>query len=410
MNFCHVSHKITKVFFMGAVLTIFSLFISSDSFPSSEAAYRNNTEGIEELKVGNYKKAIDKLKTAHYYLPENEAIRKNLAIAYNNYGFSLMKKDELNLAIQQFENSLYYDSGNAYTFYNTGQAYYRLQNMGKAREYLNRAYGINPKLKGLKELLYKVSNEAKVEEEFEKNETMHFIMASAQNVPVEKTSYVRIYLEEAYGRIGMFLDHYPQNKTVVLLFSGDQYDKLLRNRPYWTMAIFDGKVRIPSEKFKYTNEEIVKIIYHEYTHAVIYDLMKGRCPLWLNEGIASKAETFVEEKNKTLMRKYIEEFGFIPFYNISTNFSKKKDKNTVTLLYIESYLFVEFLVRRIGYSGIKNMLMQIKSGGNYLTAILPMFNEDIEAVEREWEDFVRSEVGINTLRKYGEKKETRNFL
>jgi tetratricopeptide (TPR) repeat protein len=50
-----------------------------------------NDEGCRALKAGNFDKAIQKFKTALAADPGYQIARDNLAIAYNNYGFSLQK-------------------------------------------------------------------------------------------------------------------------------------------------------------------------------------------------------------------------------------------------------------------------------------------------------------------------------
>lgn len=365
---------------------------------SQEAAYRHNSQGLVKLKTGNYKGAIEDLKTAHRYLPANTKITKNLAVAYNNYAFHLMGKGDANRAIEQFENALYYDGENPYTLYNLGQAYYRVQNMARARDYLEKAYTINPEIKGLKDLLEKAGRETAVEKEFDRIETMHFIVAAARDVPVSKTAYIRTYLEEAYGRIGMFLDHYPKQKTVAVLFSEDKYDELLNNMPHWTLALYDGKLRIPVNRFKYTDEEIIKIIYHEYAHAVVRDITAGNCPMWLNEGIAGMAEGFAKQKEKAAFGGYIEKYGIIPLWNIPPDFSGVKNRNIVTLLYMESYLLVEFIIKRSGRTGIRKLLMYLGKGADIRSALAEVTGMDMPQFEKAWEKYVSQEYGIRHIK------------
>jgi len=392
-----------KVSIHTIAIILFILIVASPlARASEEAASRHNERGIQKLNIKDFRGAIIEFKEALRYLPSEKTIKANIAAAYNNYGFSLMKSGDTKNAIFQFEQALYYDSENPYTLYNAAQANYLSQNIEKTKEYLEKAQKIDPTIKGLSELLEKVDSEEKVEKDFERNETMHFIMASSSDVPIEKTSYVRIYLEEAYGNIGMFLDHYPDRKTVVLLFSGENYDKLLRNKPYWTMGIYDGKVRIPVEKFKHTDENIITIIYHEYAHAVIYDLVGDKCPLWISEGIASKAETFAKKKNDVLIKKYLRRFGIIPFYNIPEKFTSIDNKHIATLLYVESYLFVEFIINRRGYSGLRDLLLRLRGGENYITALSAIFGEDAPNIQKEWTIFVKEQYGLSKLEEYSE--------
>ncbi len=312
-----------------------------------------------------------------------------------------MKQDKLKAAAEQFERSLIYDKKNPYTLYNLAQVYYRLQKLSKAEKHLKRAHNLKPSLKGLRDLYQKVRSETRDETKFDKIETMHFIIASAPDLPVEQLSYIRTYLEEAYGRIGMFLNHYSKSKTVVILYSESNYKKLLENKPHWMMAIFDGKVRIPVDKAGYPGQEIIQIIYHEYAHVVLHDLVNYNLPLWLSEGIASYAEDFVYKKDKSFYRNYIEELGVIDITKMPSNFAGKNLK-IATWLYVQSYLLVEFIAKRKGYSGLQNILNYLSSGKNYFEAIEQVFGKNTINFQKDWERFIERSYGVRELEVWGQ--------
>ncbi|HNX90672.1 MAG TPA: hypothetical protein PKG81_02320, partial [Candidatus Omnitrophota bacterium] len=90
---------------------------NTSAFSDEQAAYQYNQKGIECMQAGRFEEAIEALKTAHRYLPSNETVKRNLCIAYNNYGFSLMKKGDYSSAIEQYENAIYYGVDIAYTYY-----------------------------------------------------------------------------------------------------------------------------------------------------------------------------------------------------------------------------------------------------------------------------------------------------
>lgn len=381
------------------VLAVLSLIAPDRALSSSdEAAYKYNNEGLELSKAGDYEGAIEAFKQARRYLPANDNVRKNLIIAYNNYGGYFINEGEFYRAIEQFEKAYYYDEAYPYTLYNLGQAYYLVQNMRKAEEYLERVYEIDPSIKGLKGLLEKVKKESGVEGGFSTNETLHFIMALSPGISIDASSYLRVNLEDAYGRVGMLLNHYPDKKTIVVLYSEKDYDSLLGGRAWWVLALYDGKMRIPTGKLKYTRDEVVRIIYHEYAHAVAHDIAGSGVPVWLQEGIATKAETFVTPKDKGELKRYLNSYGFIPLSRMPASFANIKDHNVVTLLYLESYLLVEYIILRGGYRGLHDILLELGKGEHIDMAIASVLGEDMPAFEKGWERYLRSEFGLNELK------------
>jgi TPR repeat protein len=361
---------------------------------SQKAAYRHNQQGLIKLKAKDFKGAIRDFRTAHRLSPYNESIRYNLGAAYNNYGFYFLQRGNLKQAIEQFEKAFHYDTQNAYTLYNLGQTYYRMQNMERAREYLEKAYAINPRIKGLRQLLEKTKKETKLESSFRRIQTSHFIIAASPGVSAENISRVKSYLEDAYSRVGMMLDHYPRSKVVAVLYSERDYDNLLKNKPHWTLAIFDGKVRLPISGNRYTYEDMAKIIYHEYAHAVVYDMVKNNCPLWLNEGIASMAEELVQPKDKTLFRQYVEKYGFIPFTRLPNSSVTIKDQRIATLAYMEFHMLADFILKRKGRSGLRRILHILAKGHNIAYAIKRTFGFNMLEFEQAWLVYIKQEYGI----------------
>jgi len=70
-----------------------------------------NNEAALAINKGNLLPAIADLKKALAIDPCYELVRENLSIAYNNYGLSFAPKCDL--ALKQFEKSLFYDRGNS---------------------------------------------------------------------------------------------------------------------------------------------------------------------------------------------------------------------------------------------------------------------------------------------------------
>lgn len=377
-----------KLWRLPGTALLFFLTFSLPAFSSQESIYKLNEEGLAKLNDKDYDGAIKAFKEAYRYDPSNKNIIKNLAIAYNNYGFFLAGKGDARAAIEKYEYALSYDAENVYTLYNLAQSYYAIQNIVRAKEYLQKAHQLDPSIQGIKELLDKVSQEEKTEKEFERFETMHFIIAASEDIAVENVSYIKTYLEEAYGKIGTLLDHYPKERVVVVLYSEANYETLLEGRPHWAMSIFDGKVRIPVNKFKYTNQDVVQIIYHEYSHAVVYDITKGNCPAWLKEGIASWVEDFVGLQKKNFVKSYVEKFGITPLRDMPETFFGIKERHKAMSLYVESYLLVDYIIARAGYRGLQEVLHSLARTSDIEAIIRDVLKKDIEQFEEERKQFL----------------------
>lgn len=369
---------------------------------SQKKAFEHNQQGINYLESGEFQNAIRQFRSGLRYVPSSQELRENLAIAFNNHGFQLMNDGRLDLALEKFLEAYHYFPRNEYTVYNLGRAYYKLQEISKAEEYLKRAYELNSRLEGLEELLEKVRAEKAIEEHFDTYTTPHFLIAASPGVDVRKVSHVRGYLDEAYSQVGRLLEHYPQNRIIVLLYTDREYQNVLGERPYWALALFDGKIRIPADIYSASGVSLREIIFHEYAHAVVYDITADRCPRWLNEGIASKAESLTERRDESLIKEYIDFYGLLPFGDLPADFSGIPSAEIKTLVYITSYVAAEFLISRYGYDSIRDILAQLSDGVDIQGALYAVVGEEIKDIDLLWRRFVRSRYTFRDVEMIGD--------
>ncbi|MDD5081239.1 MAG: tetratricopeptide repeat protein [Candidatus Omnitrophica bacterium] len=347
-----------KALFFRVMILIFLICFcgSTRCYPSKETIFNYNEEGIKNLGNGDYAAAIDSFKKAYYYDPYNKSIKSNLATAYNNYGFYLMNRGELTEAADEFEKAVYYDTSNAYMFYNLGQVYYKLQELEKAKESLDKGYFIDKNIKGLTALRDKISKEIGIEADYSVSETLHFIISFPTGIDPAKIMYIRGYLEEAYGKIGKFIGFYPSEKIAVIIYTEEDFMKTSDNSPYWAVAFYDGKIRLPMDKSRYTRDDIVKIIYHEYAHVIIRYLTGNKCPVWFSEGFAAKSEDLGGFTHNSDVLDYIKNFGIVSINEFPDSFSTIKDKNKAVHFYAQAYMFMDYFVNTCGTEGLLRVL------------------------------------------------------
>ncbi len=376
-------------------LTFFLLILfSSESSSDFRDAVVNNEKGVKALDEKNYRKAIEYFRLALQESPGNEIIKNNLSNAYHDYGRTLYKRGETLNAIDNFERSLKYNPKNVYSLIDLGRANYEKNNLERAISYFGQAYEINPGISGLKGLLAKVQSEIAVENRLRKFETMHFIIVSEEDISVDNLASIRISLEQAYSRIGAFFDYFPKQKTPVILYPEAAYKNLAKGSPGWAHAHFDGKIRIPLAKRIYSKDFLSKVIYHEFTHAVIRELTKDNCPMWLDEGLACYAERYVETKHRSFFTQYINKETFVPFNKLPKGYSGIKDARRANLLYREFYLLASFIVEKRGNLVLRNLLTDLGNGMSLEAAMTKNFSVDTGEFGRAWESYVKSKLGF----------------
>lgn len=92
-------------------------------------------------------------------------------------------------------------------------------------------------------------------------------------------------LEQAYQEIGRTFSYYPDRTILAVLYTDQQFRDVTQS-PAWTKALFDGKIHLPIGGPIENEALLKKVVYHEYTHALVHQLSRGKTPTWLNEGLA----------------------------------------------------------------------------------------------------------------------------
>jgi tetratricopeptide (TPR) repeat protein len=375
---------------IGVFLSLNVSYVGADD----QKAYEYNQKGVEYLSEKKHRLAIDNFKKALQESPDNEKIKTNLALAYNNYGFLFQKNGQPINAVDNFEKSLKYAPENMYTLINLIGLYYDNNDMKQAAYYLEISEKIDPNFPGLKEFKNKLSKEVPVEKDLKKTETVHFLIVSDEKVDVNSLSNVKIILEQAYSRVGSFYDLFPKEKLTVVLYSEKDYDKSLGDAPYWVMAFFDGKIRIPLSEKKYSKNFLRRIIYHEYTHALVRYITKANAPLWLNEGLATYSESFVSPMDKYFLKDYINRRTFVPFNELPSDYSQIKGQAWANLLYREFFLLASFLVDKYGAGTVKDILEDLGQGKDIIKVFEKRLQLSYNDFGENWGKYVFSKLSI----------------
>jgi len=97
-------------------------------------------------------------------------------------------------------------------------------------------------------------------------------------------------LERAYWRIGDTLGTYPAEPIAVVLYTGEQFRDITRS-PQWAAGAYDGTIRVPMRGALDNEKELDRVLAHEFTHALVRTLAAHGVPTWLNEGLATTLES-----------------------------------------------------------------------------------------------------------------------
>ncbi|OGM03823.1 MAG: hypothetical protein A2008_08575 [Candidatus Wallbacteria bacterium GWC2_49_35] len=347
----------------------YNIFMNYGVFLSNNARYE---------EAGNI---LDKALNAGKFEKNDELnIRVNLGMVYFKRGFFDEAIVVLDPAAENFKSAeAYYLKGRI--CYTQGKFDEAVENLEAAVKYgKSGEYG-----KAASELLAKVKKESKVESNFQSQSLYHFKIQfdgeKRNDVKVDKVSQ---FLEEAYNEVGSYFNHYPEAPTQVIIYSKSQF-KQASDSPVWVAGLYDGKIRLPLNDILTSADELKRLILHEYTHAVIFNLTRGYCPVWLNEGFAQTLEgEGLSEKQIANLKKQISRKQIFDMKSLEGSFMGISPESSVVLAYDQSLSFTAFLIEKIGQSQLVDILPEFSQGKSMSQIFTENFYSSYEKYQTDW--------------------------
>lgn len=210
-------------------------------------------------------------------------------------------------------------------------------------------------------LLRKAEREVEVEEKSRSKESRHFTLRyQGDRTSPELQQQIIATLESAYQDISRQLSFEPTENIIVILYTKTEFMDVTE-APTWAGALNDGKLRIPIGGISVVDAELERNLRHELTHSFVHWLSKGRCPTWLNEGLAELMEPRSAGMYARQLGPLFAERKAIPFSILQHSFTRFSPVQA-EIAYAESLSATEYLRDRYGMFEIRRMLLSIGSG------------------------------------------------
>lgn len=146
-----------------------------------------------------------------------------------------------------------------------------------------------PAHEAARRLLEKVERERLAEAGFQREVTPRFVVKYRGARAEDARRTIVPLLDGAAERVGKALGYRPRERLTVVLYEHQQFQDVTRVHG-WATGLFDGKIRLPVGQALPPAPQLERSIVHEYAHAAIHHLSRGRAPRWLHEGLAQALE------------------------------------------------------------------------------------------------------------------------
>ena len=239
--------------------------------------------------------------------------------------------------------------------------------------------------------LAKAQRDATAEADYTQHESNHFILKyEGKQTSDTLRSQLIATLESEYDDLVRQLGIAPRNSILVVLYTEQSFFDVTQ-APSWSGAVFDGKLRIPINGVSSVTPELARVLKHELTHSFISQLASGRCPQWLNEGIAQAMEPKQLPHGKLLADLFRTQRE-IPLNALEGSFMNFSSVQA-TVAYEESLAAVQYISDTYGMSDLQRVLERLGQGSSTEAALRAIIHSDYGQLEAEIGKYLNSKYG-----------------
>jgi tetratricopeptide (TPR) repeat protein len=239
--------------------------------------------------------------------------------------------------------------------------------------------------------LAKAERDATAEADYSQHESSHFVLKYEGKQTSEAfRSQLLATLESEYDDLVREFGIAPRNNISVVLYTEQSFFDVTQ-APSWSGAVFDGKLRIPVNGLTSVTPELARVLKHELAHSFISQLAAGRCPQWLNEGIAQALEPKQVTHGQLLANLFRTQHE-IPINALEGSFMQLSSVQA-TVAYEESLAAVQYISDSYGMSDLQRILQRLSEGSSTEAALRATIHSDYGQLE--------AEVGKYLISKYG---------
>jgi tetratricopeptide (TPR) repeat protein len=377
------------------------------------AAVTFNAEAIQFASEGRFGEAVDRLQMALRVAPDHPVLTRNVETVFLNWGVADLAADDLDaaaehlgkaaqmgdrsdvlralgvaytrqgnytLAAATLERALKLDATDQNTMLALAEVYLKLEKRAAALELLQHAREAGARGPELDRLLQQLSREVDAEWDFVQLDSRHFLVSFGDAEDRRAVRLVLDTLENVYEDVGAKLNQHPDERTTVVLYTQRDFHAVTRS-PHWAGGVFDGRIKIAARGLDEDDTDLVRVLRHEYAHSLVARLTRGRCPIWLNEGIAVWAEETEDGDHDTWALRKIADQGVYPFDELTTSF-EELPPDRVEGAYAQSYLAIRSLVDGYGTAKLVRLLEALGQQASFEDAFASIYPGDVAGFQR----------------------------
>ena len=209
-----------------------------------------------------------------------------------------------------------------------------------------------------------------------------FTLTVRCTIPQNLLLIVSQIIEHTYHEVGKIFQCHPQHKVPVFIEDAKQIDTSQvttsvhntaspvevgnhtlfsdASLPQWAVACYDnGSIRLTYRPYSDSSLGVLyAVIRHEWAHLLIDLLAVGRCPNWLDEGLAQFVARPLMNSEKTHLQQASRDKHLLPLHLLQKPFRSLPEKQR-RLAYLQSYAITKYLIQQFGFAALRDVLKHL---------------------------------------------------
>jgi tetratricopeptide (TPR) repeat protein len=349
--------------------------------------YNNLALTLAEKK--NYKQSYENIKKALTYSPLSNNIKKNLyniLLQYADY-FQKNKNDYSALKLAREAIGVLPDEVSGYIF--TGNLYYNQDRFSDALKYWNKAIQLDPGNDNLRDRIESLKREKSVESGFGTRKRNFFRIRYDKDIDARYVNQILNILDQAQRSLRSQFNLYSDEVIPVIIYDDIQFAEATE-QPHWTLGLYDGKIRLRFQDISRDDKALRRVLFHEYSHAMLYLNIGTNIPIWLNEGFAqfNEPDNEISKRDKAFLAEYMQTNHAFNLERLNDIFNEKEDQKKIRAAYLQSKLFFDYLYRKYGKHRMKRLFYELETDKPWQKALTEVYVNSIDRLELNFSNYL----------------------
>jgi tetratricopeptide (TPR) repeat protein len=272
----------------------------------------------------------------------------------------------------------------------SGWAHYGLNQIEDAIKDWQAAQQIAPNA-AIGAALAKAERDRDAESETGETNSAHFILRYQGSATPTLAAEIIHVLEEDFRSLESEFRFTPAEPIGVVLYTEEAYREV-SDLPAWARAENDGRIRVPVQGVTSVTNPLSYMLMHELVHSFIRQKTLGRCPTWLNEGLAQWFEGRRSDSMAAALIATFETGKTIPLQRLEGSWATMSGP-AAQLAYARSLATVEYIMSSSGMYGIERLFERFDLDPNFETAMRGALQTDYADLERQTAAYLQRAYG-----------------